>query len=272
VKTHPWLAATVVALLASPCRADDPSPGSSACLASFEAAQTHRKEGQLLAAEKELLICGQATCPTVVRSKCIEWRDEVAEIVPSIVVTVTDAAGRDTSAAEVLVNGELVRDRLDGRPIRLDPGSHELRVRHGSEPDHVQQLVLAEGQRNREVAVSFAEAKATTAEDGGDLSPLLFVGAGVTGLGVIVGAITGGLALSKGADFEDACPDKTRCDASQSEAYDEGLVLSHVSTVSFAVAGAGAVLGVVGLIISDWSGGDVEVAVGLGGAWVGGRF
>lgn len=233
-------------LLAGTAHAD---PDAGACLSAFEAAQNQRKNSELLAAQEQLTRCGQATCPAVVRSKCIEWLDEVRTAQPSIVVTVKDASGRDTTAARLFVDGELVRPELDGKPIPLDPGSHELRVELGGEPPKTEQVVLAEGQKNREIALSFAPADG---DEAAGWSPLFFVGAGVAGVGLIVGAVTGGLALSESAALDEQCPDRTRCTEAGRDSYDTGLALSHVSTVGFAVAGAGAALAVVGLLLSDF--------------------
>ncbi len=253
--------------------AEEPSP-TSECLPAFEAAQNYRKASAFLAARESLTICVQASCPAVVRSKCIEWLDEVRATQPSIVVTVKDALGRDTSEARVIVDGKLVRPELDGTPIELDPGSHELRIEHGDESPRTERVVLAEGQKNREIAISFQPATSEQAEGG--WSPLLFVGAGVAAVGVIVGAVTGGLALSEGAKLDEQCPDRSMCREAGRDSYDTGLALSHVSTVGFVVAGAGAALAVVGLLLSDWdtteASARVRLRVGPFGASLQGRF
>ena len=78
------------------------------------------------------------------------------------------------------------------------------------------------------------------------------------------GGITGGISFGQAKDLEEQC--NTSC---TQEEIDDMLLLANVSNVSFGVAGAGAILGIVGLAITDWSGGDrvgMRVQVGPGNA------
>jgi hypothetical protein len=78
------------------------------------------------------------------------------------------------------------------------------------------------------------------------VSPLVYVGAGLGGVGVIVGGIFGGLALSKKSDLQDICPNKN-CPSGSS--LGEARSFGTVSTVGFVVAGAGIGLMVTGLVL-----------------------
>ena len=102
--------------------------------------------------------------------------------------------------------------------------------------------------------------------------PVAIAGFSVAGVGLIAGAITGGLSLSTAGDIDEMC--MPNCPESFRDDYDTGLALAHVSTVSFAVAGAGAVVGVVGLLLPGPAvGGDrAQLRVGPGSLSLQGRF
>jgi hypothetical protein len=80
----------------------------------------------------------------------------VGRQVPSVVLGARDAQGRDVADARALVDGEPVRDRLDGNPVPLDPGSHVVRFeRPGAAPVEVT-IVLRAGEKDRPVLATFA--------------------------------------------------------------------------------------------------------------------
>lgn len=85
-------------------------------------------------------------------------------------------------------------------------------------------------------------------EDEGGISPLVWVGFGVAAAGSILGGITGGISLSQASDLEDQCPNDV-CPPDKEGDVDGMMTLGHVSTVSFVVAGVGAAVGVVGLLL-----------------------
>jgi hypothetical protein len=130
-----------------------------ACLAAFEAAQQLRANQKLVAAREELVRCGQASCPGVVREKCVEWLPEVDSALPSLLVAVKDRRGEDAVDVEVRIDGELVTRRLDGSPIPVDPGPHTLQVTiRGSKPKD-KRIVAQQGDKLRRIELSFATAK-----------------------------------------------------------------------------------------------------------------
>jgi hypothetical protein len=99
-------------------------------------------------------------------------------------------------------------------------------------------------------------------------SPLVYIGFGTAAAGVIVGGITGGLSFSQSKDLQGRC-DNGACAPELQGEIDSMSTLGTISTVSFAVAGAGAALGIVGLAMGPSSapaaddGGDA----GAGASW-----
>jgi hypothetical protein len=126
------------------------------CVQSFEGAQKLRDQRRLIDARKELIACGQQQCPEVVRTKCIEWLREVEKTIPSIIVRVVDPYGRDATDATLSVDGRVVARTVDGKPIQVDPGQHDLMVElPGAPRPVVARIVASEGEQYRSVVVSF---------------------------------------------------------------------------------------------------------------------
>lgn len=114
------------------------------------------------------------------------------------------------------------------------------------------------------------------APSSGGGSILVPIGLVVVGVGVVAGGITGGLALNKAKLVKDACPNGV-CSEANRGALDETRTLATVSTISFAVAGAGAVLTIIGLASGKSSSestakAHVEPFVGLGSFGLTGAF
>ncbi len=162
---RPGLAAAILVLpatLLAPARAT--ALDRETCFSSAETAQKLRAQGHLRDAREKLLTCAQKECPAAVQSDCSTWLGEVEANLPSIVVQAHDTQGNDLSDVQVLVDGVRVADRLDGRPIELDPGPHALRLeRSGSTPVD-RSIVLVEGQKSREVEATLEPLAAAPAE------------------------------------------------------------------------------------------------------------
>ncbi len=117
--------------------------------------------------------------------------------------------------------------------------------------------------------------EADRAEIGG-VSPLVYVGFGVAGAGLLVGAITGGLSMNQAADLKDRCPGDVCAPDIEGE-VDTMMTLGHVSTASFIIAGIGAGVGLVGLLTggsdeATETEGSVRPMLGPGFAGVTGTF
>jgi hypothetical protein len=67
----------------------------------------------------------------------------------------------------------------------------------------------------------------------------------VGGVGLVVGAITGGLALSNGSELKDQC-DTEGC--TQKE-IDRGIALAHTSTAMMLIGGLGITVGIIGVVL-----------------------
>jgi hypothetical protein len=127
-----------------------------ACVDAYPLAQKLRREGKLRAAREKTLICAQDACPRAARTDCSAWLAEIDSALPSIVVVARNRAGSDLVDVSVVVDGETVRERLDAKPIVLDPGPHTVRLAHDGQVLE-QRILLREAERNRPVSVTFGE-------------------------------------------------------------------------------------------------------------------
>jgi len=122
-----------------------------ACADAFEASQTHRRDGRLKASRKAALTCSQEACSKAIRDECSRWLPELDAMIPSMIVAAKDAHGSDVGSARLFVDDDLVADRLDGKPIELDPGKYELRIEPAEGTPATQSIILTQGQRGRVV-------------------------------------------------------------------------------------------------------------------------
>jgi hypothetical protein len=171
----------------------------------------------------------------------------------------------------VTVAGTPIPAALIGAERPTDPGTHEVIV---TAPGYLQQkstITLAEG-ASQELALKLEtdpNAVAATPPPApppvivapppapaSDTSPkksntLAYVALGVGGAGLLVGGVTGFLALGKKSDL-DGCQDK-RCPSSQESTLDSAKGLATVSTVGFAVGFVGVGAGIVLLLTGNSS-------------------
>lgn len=96
---------------------------------------------------------------------------------------------------------------------------------------------------------------------------------GVAGIGLGVGAVTGGMTFGKVGELKDNCLEQ-RCQPSQESTYNSAHTLATVSTVGFVIGGIAAAAGVTLLILRPGGQQDQQVAVTAAPGWINlrGRF
>jgi hypothetical protein len=191
---------------------------------------------------------------------------ELDALDPRVPGVIIDVKG---TARVVTLDGVVVPGAGLGVKHRVDPGRHVIRAEAGGQAPAEATVTVAEGKVE---TVTLALAPAL--QDGPSLQRTLgFVAVGVGGAALLVGAITGGLAIAKHGDLAKACPDPHLCTNSEISSYD---TLGGVSTVAFVFGGALAVTSIVLLVTAPDAKPATEAAVVpvLGPGWVGakGRF
>jgi hypothetical protein len=184
---------------------------------------------------------------------------DLAPRVPSLRITAP-------SGASVTIDDKPVaKERLAGL-VEVNPGLRRVRARLGEQQGSAD-VEVAEGEKGRPVTIRFGVAARKiepTAEPeprreeppagGGSYVPGAVVLA-IGGAGLIVGGITGGLALSLASEIDEGCVDNS-CLTSDAEKGQRADTLATVSTVCFVVGGAAAATGIALLIIRPGEGGS----------------
>jgi hypothetical protein len=181
---------------------------------------------------------------------------ELDKRIPSLTLSVTGAAAG--TVVTVTVDGVAVPAETLQFPRAVNPGKRQVVASAPGYRSARKSVTLAEGEQAT-LSLALEPGEQDSPSTGGltleGISPLFWVGLGVTVAGLGVGIPTGALAMSKSSDLKGVCDDDYGCPRSRKSEIDSMTALAHTSTVSFAVAGAGAVLGIVGLAaLSDWGG------------------
>jgi hypothetical protein len=207
--------------------------------------------------------------------------DPVSKKIASVVIKVEGAA-----APTVTIDGAPVHPETLGLPRPVDPGEHTVHAEAaGYKPGDTKFTVAEAGNAEAKLTLEKAPDAPVAGGVGGDApkgssnKTLAVVAFGVGGAGLLVGAITGFIALGKHSDLNDACPGGTCANDKQSD-VDSYKTMGTISTVGFIVAGVGAAAGAVLWFTapketaqngsSHWA--TVSPYLGVGNAGVAGRF
>jgi hypothetical protein len=198
--------------------------------ACFDAAvdgQKQRDAGKLLAARERFIACAKG-CPEEVQKDCAKWLTDVDAALPTVVFGARDNSGHDLLDVRVSVDGTSVGNTSQGKPIPLDPGTHNVRFeREGAAPIE-RTLVVRVGEKNRSVVAEFVQVQ--TAAPSVPTATWILGGVGVVGLGVFAYFGANGLSDYRrfGCDVGCAPADKRSVDT-QFRIADVGLVIGVAS-------------------------------------------
>ena len=174
---------------------------------------------------------------------------------------------------------------IDGSPVganqitELDPGDHTAEASAAGYVGATKNLRLEEG-ANRTLMLTLSRvpghvpAPASTTDADMIWPTVGYVSLGVAGAGLLVGTISGIVSLSKASSFEDTKRADGSYPTSASSLQDESVMLAHVSTVSFVVAGAALASGIMALTLPGDGEQDDAVTLSFapGGASLRGSF
>ncbi|HEY2512701.1 MAG TPA: hypothetical protein VGI39_17660 [Polyangiaceae bacterium] len=158
IPVHLGLSISLAALALSTPRLASADDAKRACVAASTDGQTLRKDDKLLAARDKLRMCASDPCPTVVKTHCLKWLNEVEGMIPTAVVRATDASGSDVLDAEVTIDGQ--PSKL-GRPETLDPGQHVVLVKRPNGDQKQENFLLVDGDHARVLNVELPAAAAS---------------------------------------------------------------------------------------------------------------
>lgn len=220
-------------------------------------ARTQAKLGKVVLAQesynKIIREQGQSTNLTPAFKDALEAaRNEIGAVqkqIANVVIRVESG----TVTPTVTLDGQPVSSAGLGLERPVDPGAHAVHAEApGYKPADTRFEVAAAGKAEAklvlEKAPESAIAKTTTTTTTGESDGLstrkkaAIVALGVGGAGLVFGAITGILAVSKHSDLADQCPNDV-CPATLQDKNDSYRTMGTLSTVGFLVGGVGAVTG-----------------------------
>lgn len=159
----------------------------------------------------------------------------------------------ESARVELKLDGRTVSKEEASSPIAVDPGKHEVSASIAGDVPEIETVTVVETDR-KTVTLGDGSSTSSTDKPARKTSPLVFVGFGLGGAGIIAGAITGAMSLSRAGEVEKVCPgsmcanqetlDKTK------PINDSAFVLANVSNVAFALGIVGVGLGVTGILVS----------------------
>lgn len=206
---------------------------------------------------------------------------ERAALMPRIPKLTIEIRGAEVSAVKVTLDGRPVPAALLGVARPADPGEHVLEATDASRRAR-ESLTLAEAEA-KTVVLDLENATPLPApapeppphmptdEGSSSLGIVGWVAIGVGGAGLIVGAITGGLALGKRGDLEDGCPNK-ECPPELHGDVDSYQTLRVVSAVGLIGGGILAAAGVVMVVVVSTQAEETALQLGPTGVSLVGRF
>jgi hypothetical protein len=215
-----------------------------ACLEAPVEGQRLERAGRLSAARALFETCSRNTCPAEIVEDCTRWARRVDEALPSVVVAARDAQGRDVVDAFVSIDGAPAV-AVSARALALDPGTHRFVFRRNKSAPSERQVVLREGEKNREIVVTFAGAdrpvdalSVATVSSVGATPPLFWIAGGVGVAAIASFAVFGALGVSERSS--DDCGNG--CTPAQKSSVDTKLRIADVSLG----------VGVVALGVATW--------------------
>ena len=134
-------------LLATEAAAAQPE---SECVSAYEEGQRARNAQDLTGAREQFRRCAKSDCPPVAQSDCGEWLREVEKQIPTLILSARWSSGADIVRARVLLDDKVVSERLDGRPLAVNPGEHTLRLEVEGQSSE-QRVVANQGEHDRVV-------------------------------------------------------------------------------------------------------------------------
>ncbi len=220
----------------------------SACATTAEQAQELRTAHKLREAQEKLLTCAQPTCPTVVRTDCMQWLSEVDRAMPSVVIKASGPTYRDIIAVRVWLDGVMLFDRLNGLARPVDPGIHDFRFEADGMVPVEEQVVIREGEDRRMLVVQFnALPNSSFATSSPDetarvrrlpVLPFVFGGVGLVALGSFT--YFGLKGRAEASDLASGCGVTKTCSDAQLDRVRTKLQVADVSLgvslISFGIA------------------------------------
>ncbi len=239
-------------------------PTKAQCIEADTAAQNERRAEQFHAAREHLQACSSAACPALVREDCIQRLGDLESVTPTLVFAAKDAGGDDVVGVRVTVDGAAVSAELSGAPVAMDPGVHGFTFTVKGASPVVKTFVVREGERDRLEHIVFTDlhvppggavvytppASAGASNSSWNNQKTAAVVVGATGaLGVIIGAVTGGLSFGSWSSSQSDCGTTSGVCINRAQALSDRSSAETYATVSDVGFIAGSLLLATGVVV-----------------------
>jgi len=160
------LAFTLTTLLGSVCFAQGAAEASKEtsraeveqCVAQHDSARQLRLSEEWQGARAAMVSCADERCPLAIAADCRAWLDELAKLMPTLIVVVeAEDLAAPHSALRVELDGASVELSDPPTPIELLPGAHLLRVGLPGEQSVTLRFSLGKGEKNHIERVRFVQ-------------------------------------------------------------------------------------------------------------------
>ena len=179
-----------------------------------------------------------------------DGEQELAELAGRIPALVIEVKGAPSTAVRVTLDGAPLDPAALAKPVPADPGAHDLEATARGFTSARAHVKLAEA-ANETVSLVLEPAGDLEEPAGGGSSGSLAPAAvafAIGGAGIVLGTVTGALAIPKVNDIRSRCLDG-HCPVEDQSLADDARVLTTLSTVGFVVGAVGAATGIVLAIV-----------------------
>jgi hypothetical protein len=184
---------------------------------------------------------------TAARNEALQLITKLHERIPQVSLGVLTSDGVEP---QVVVDGKALTDYAH---VALNPGPHTVVASAAGLVSAQEEFSLTEGESRRlELVLKAPVATVVTTKGPATYWPLAFSGLGLTVAGLGAGAATGVLSLQAADELAAVCRKDASCPPNQGleSTIERRTTLGTISTVAFAAAGVGLVVGVPALVFS----------------------
>jgi hypothetical protein len=240
----------------------------------LEVARTHAARGELVEARDVALQVARSEPQPGEPAPFAEARKSAEALAAELEGKIGSLTVVVRGKGDVTVDDVPIRPELVGMPRKVNPGHHVVVGRAGEAVVRSEVDVGEGASQTVEVDMARAVAPAKKAHP----NWIAIGGFGVAGVGVVLGTITGIASVAQTSSLKDRCPNGL-CPASAQGDLDTANALATTSTIAFVIAGVGAAVGVIGLLVAPKhhaeqpaTGRRVEPWIGAGSAGLRGEF
>jgi len=131
------------------------------CVAQHDSARQLRLDEAWQGARTAMASCADERCPLAIAADCRAWLDELARLMPTLIIVIE---GEDLAARQPALGLELDEASVElkdaASPIELLPGTHRLRLELPGTPPIERSFSLEKGEKNHIERVRFAPPRA----------------------------------------------------------------------------------------------------------------